>query len=1294
MGMASSDEPRDEDAQGGLSYDEALFVPGPRRSTYRPPVGFPPPPPARRPPEPAPEPAKPVEPEPEDVAPVETPTEESEQEPGATVAGHEPDTSATVGETEAGSEAESSPAVASVSPAAFLPKLTYTPPAEPVAPPVPPLDLAAIFAPPPFVPPAETSVGDDKDDRGDEGEDFDSGADEVPESTDGAVSPAESEFAATDAAGFPAEPAAATPDPAATPESPAANLDPAVDARVDTDDDAVSPTIDTFEPAVAVVEPPVDNESPVDNVESPVDNVVPDVDNVEPDAVVEQTAVENADPEAEGTDASVESRESTSDDVDTATGAEEGVSDASEPEADFAYEPVDDALLPAVAESGPVDAAPEPAGATDAPDTDALQPSEVAAEPADEPADAANGPVEVTSPRFDDTPDERIVDSASGAIDTAATGPTDGSAAEAIGDSTEDSAAAELDQQELDASAEQPASGPSMPTTGSEAVDPWAPPAPRADIAPEVPQRHSLSDAELTEELERTVTRPGATLDAIDELERQLKLRDEEARRYQEWEQSMLAVGTPEAIATVEEVRPQFEGVVFPTQSIPIQYPQGEAPATTDEQEPENPNDAELDEPVPEAEAEPEATVEGAPEQPVSPFAPPPSFYAPPALVEPPTPPSVATVPDSWLVEETIQPGSSAADYVFEPPSEAYPDVDPFGDLPTPIADEEPSADETPEPGDTFEPNEAEDADPAPDDAASAPDAPGEFTTLLFVEPTITPDKGTETVEPESDSPSIQELLFGEAPAEVPEAPVQEPEAPEPEPEPEPVAPATLVAPVIAPVRIPVFETEELGAEPTPIDRRVGKAVRLFWLWFAANSSIISVAFGAILFSLGMSLRQAVIATLAGVVLSFLPLGLGTLAGKRSGQPTMIVSRATFGVRGNVVPAVVALASRIFWGAALMWVLATSVASALIGAGLNGTASYAQLTIVSLGATFVIALVIAFFGYQLLARFQLVVSVLSAILVIGLITMTWQYVDISRAMTAPDGSLSLVVTGAVLVFSFVGLAWANSSGDLARYQGPSTSSGRSMLSATFGTTLPTFVLIAYGALLAASDPTIASGLVDDPLNALGALLPAWYPSPLIAATVLSLLSGVVISIYSGSFAIAAVGIRMKQTVSTLLVAVLVFALGWLIASIGGDLTTLFRDFATTLAVPVAAWVGLFAAEIMIRSRSYDSVSLLKLGGVYPAVRWVNLSALVLITAIGWAFTMSTIDWLSWQGYLAKVIDNPVVTDLATADIGVIVALVLGLIVPLATGVSAIRSQEGTSKRVRVRKQEVVEVAPN
>ena len=477
------------------------------------------------------------------------------------------------------------------------------------------------------------------------------------------------------------------------------------------------------------------------------------------------------------------------------------------------------------------------------------------------------------------------------------------------------------------------------------------------------------------------------------------------------------------------------------------------------------------------------------------------------------------------------------------------------------------------------------------------------------------------------------------------------------------------------PVRQRVFSVETSGLEPTPVDHRIGRASRLFWLWFAANSSILSLGLGAAIFAVGMSLRQSIVSVLAGVALSFIPLGLSTLAGKRSGQPTMVVSRATFGVVGNVVPALLALVTRVFWGAVLLWLLASSVAVVLAGAQLDGGLGERLLLVLGLAAGLVIAMLVAVVGYHLIAQIQLVLSVVSGILIIGLIAMTAQYVDVPAALTMPDGPWLLTITGAVLVFSFVGLVWANSGADLARYQRPGSSGAASMLWSTIGATLPSFVLIGYGALLAASDKGIASGFVQSPLDTLALMLPSWYPAPLIAATVLSLLSGIVITLYSGGFALQSVGVRVSRQWSVVIVGVLLAAIAVVLSFAVTGIMELFRDLATTLAVPTAAWAGIFAAEMMIRNRRFESESLLRRGGVYETVRWGNLIGFVVISAIGWGLTTATVTWLGWQGYLFGLLGVPLDTDLAGTDLGVLVALALGILLPIIIGFPAIRRQE-------------------
>jgi purine-cytosine permease-like protein len=471
------------------------------------------------------------------------------------------------------------------------------------------------------------------------------------------------------------------------------------------------------------------------------------------------------------------------------------------------------------------------------------------------------------------------------------------------------------------------------------------------------------------------------------------------------------------------------------------------------------------------------------------------------------------------------------------------------------------------------------------------------------------------------------------------------------------------------------FEVETAGPEPTALDRRAGRAARLFWLWFAANSSVLSLGLGAVLLSTGMSLRQAIVAALAGVAVSFLPLGLGTLAGKWSGQPTMIVSRATFGHIGNILPALLALATRVLWGGVLLWLLSTAVAQVLVGAGLDAGLGTTVWQLVGLVAGFVIATVIAVFGYGFVARLQLVLSILSALLIVGAALLTYQHLDFMTALRRPDGSWILVISGAALVFSVVGLTWVHSSSDLARYQRPASYGGSSMLWATFGATLPPFALIAWGAMLAASDPAIATGLTTNPLAAIASLLPLWYPAPLLAAAAIGLLSGAVLTIYSGGFALQALGVRVRRGLGTFAGAVLVLAAAGALLFVVSDFGSLLRDVVITVAVPVAAWAGIFATEMMIRTRRFHSPSLLAPGGIYPRVRVLNLLAWLVISAIGLGLVTSHIPWLGWEGFGYGLLGIGPHELLASSDAGVFVALLLGILVPLIGGVPAIRRQE-------------------
>lgn len=488
------------------------------------------------------------------------------------------------------------------------------------------------------------------------------------------------------------------------------------------------------------------------------------------------------------------------------------------------------------------------------------------------------------------------------------------------------------------------------------------------------------------------------------------------------------------------------------------------------------------------------------------------------------------------------------------------------------------------------------------------------------------------------------------------------------------IAPDETVLYEAQPVAAPLFEVEDTDLEPSPLDRRVGRASRMFWLWFAGTSSLISIGVGATLFTLGLSLRQLLVATLFGVALSFLPLGLGTLAGKWSGQPTMVVSRATFGVRGNVIPTVLALITKLFWGAVLLWLAGSAAGSLAVSGG--WAANRATPTAVALLIAILVAGAVASFGYSLVARVQLVLTIASAALIVVMVAATWHRVDIPRALAVPDALWTHVVTGAVLVFSYLGLAWAMSSAEVARYQRPTSSGAAAMLWATFGAAVPPFVLVSYGGLLAASHPGLAAQLASDPVAGFVRLgLPSWYPLPLLLAVGLSLISALVLTTYSAGFTLDALGVRLGRRWSTVAAGGPIALAGIVLALTVSDLDSVVRGVPTALSVPVAAWTGLFAGETMLRERRFHQPSLLARGGVYPDWRWVNLGMLVAASVVGLGLVSSDLPWLSWEGYLFRLFGANPETGIGASNIGVVVALVLGLATPMVAGVPAVRRQE-------------------
>jgi purine-cytosine permease-like protein len=125
----------------------------------------------------------------------------------------------------------------------------------------------------------------------------------------------------------------------------------------------------------------------------------------------------------------------------------------------------------------------------------------------------------------------------------------------------------------------------------------------------------------------------------------------------------------------------------------------------------------------------------------------------------------------------------------------------------------------------------------------------------------------------------------------------------------------------------------------------------------------------------------------------------------------------------------------------------------------------------------------------------------------------------------------------------------------------------------------------------------------------------------------------------------------------------------------------FQGFLITLGVPVAAWCGVMLADILLRRRDYAEPDLFDPRGRYGSVRPVPVLCILLGTALGWGLvTNSLASWLHWQGYLLGPFGLGGRTgSWAFANLGVLVALVLGFVVTLIADRGPIRRQESLQR---------------
>ena len=456
---------------------------------------------------------------------------------------------------------------------------------------------------------------------------------------------------------------------------------------------------------------------------------------------------------------------------------------------------------------------------------------------------------------------------------------------------------------------------------------------------------------------------------------------------------------------------------------------------------------------------------------------------------------------------------------------------------------------------------------------------------------------------------------------------------------------------------------------------RSGRASSLFWPWAGANVSLLALSYGSFFLGFGISFWQATFAAILGTTLSFLLVGFSSLAGKKSNAPTMVLSRAVFGVKGNIVPGLMSYLVFVGWETVLV-----SLATLATGTIFMRIGDIDRNLAMAIG--FVVAVSLTMYGgvlgHKVIMRLQKYLTLVTSFATVIYILLTFDEVSWDKVSALPSGNVQAFIGALIFGITGIGLGWVNTAADYSRYL-PRTTSSKSVVGWTvLGASIVPIILVTYGAALSGSDPKLSEAIALDPIGALTALLPTWYLAFFALIAILGLVGGAILDLYSSGLTLLAIGVPIKRHIAALIDGSIMLVGSIYLVWIADNFFYPFQGFLITLGVPIATWSAIFVTDVLLRKHAYSEEDLFKMSGKYGVWNKRSLSLMAFGAFIGWGFvTNSFASWLSWQGYLLFLIGGKD-GSWAYANVGVLLALAIGALGHFLLARKSIKREEVSS----------------
>lgn len=369
---------------------------------------------------------------------------------------------------------------------------------------------------------------------------------------------------------------------------------------------------------------------------------------------------------------------------------------------------------------------------------------------------------------------------------------------------------------------------------------------------------------------------------------------------------------------------------------------------------------------------------------------------------------------------------------------------------------------------------------------------------------------------------------------------------------------------------------------------RTDRPRSLFFLYCAANIGILGLVYGAIIVGFQLSFLQAVLATVIGSF-SFGIVGLMSLAGRDTGAVTFVLSRASFGFRGNLIPSVAALIGHAGWLSINVCTGALTVLALFATLGLDATP---MTTGIALAIFVLLVLASVVFSHDMLIRMQTICTYLFGFFTLVILAIIIPQTDWAMLLAMPDGDWAANFLPALaFVAAGTGIGWTSYAADYSCHQAVKYSRSRVGWAVTLGGVVPLVLMLGVGILLSSKVPDLASS--SNPIEVIKGVLPVNLAILYYITAIGGLTPQCFLGLKSSKLVLQAAHILVNERWILLFQTVVVTLIPAYILFVAQDFQGTLEGFLSIIGKLLAAWSSVFLMDYLLlrRTHGYDRVLL-------------------------------------------------------------------------------------------------------